>query len=298
VSENFADRLHAAIEQKGSPVCVGVDPTYDRLPAPFRLEPAGKSEKIDAIERYCLELLDIVAPIVPAVKPQSAYFEAYGSAGVRTYFKVVREARRLGLMVIGDVKRNDIGSTAEAYAAGHLAETDSADAVTINGYLGSDGIDPFVKTAAPTGKGVFVLVRTSNPSGAQVQDFAGADGKKLYEHVAERVAEMGAKAGLVGRCGMSCVGAVVGATWPAEAKRLREIMPQQIFLVPGYGAQGATAADCKASFRKDGTGAIVNASRSVIFAYTQKEYTGMDWKHAVETAAKAFAKDIADAVKG
>ena len=291
--ENFADRLMQAIAAKGSPVCVGVDPVFEKLPAELRPADASESQKLAAIRSYCLTLLDVVAPIVPAVKPQSAYFEAYGAAGASLYFEVVREARNRGLLVIGDVKRNDIGSTAQAYAAGHLGRADSADAVTVNGYLGTDGIDPFVQTAAATGRGLFVLVRTSNPSGAVVQDFADAAGRKLYEHVADQVRAIGEKPALVGRCGFSCVGAVVGATWPQEARALRERMPQQIFLVPGFGAQGATAEDCAASFRADGTGAIVNASRSVIFAFADKKYNSVGWKQAIGSAAREFADQIA-----
>lgn len=292
--ENFADRLLQAVAQKGSPVCVGVDPVYEKLPASLRLHPqASEDQKLAALREYCMALLELVAPAVPAVKPQSAYFEALGPAGVALYCDVVARAGELGLLVIGDVKRNDIGSTAQAYAAGHLARPHSADAVTVNGYLGADGIAPFVDVAAPLSKGLFVLVRTSNPSGAVVQDFADAAGQKLYEHMAAQVRQIGQRADLVGECGYSCVGAVVGATWPAEARRLRELMPQQIFLVPGFGAQGATAEDCAASFKADGTGAIVNASRSVIFAYADKKYAGMDWKKAIEQAAGDFAAQIA-----
>jgi orotidine-5'-phosphate decarboxylase len=198
----------------------------------------------------------------------------------------VQYARQLGLLVIGDVKRNDIGSTAQAYAAGHLLADASPDAITVNGYLGGDGIAPFVQSACQTGKGIFVLVRTSNPSAQAVQDIASADGKKVYQHVAEMVAKIGSEAHLVGQAGYSCVGAVVGATYPQE----------QIFLVPGYGAQGGTAKDCAASFKADGTGGIVNASRSVIFAYNDQKHAGKDWKQAIADAAKDFAADIAQAV--
>ena len=291
MSEHFTDRLLAAIKQKGSPVCVGLDPRADRLP-----EPLGGGEAAANIRTFCMEVLEIVAPIVPAVKPQSAYFEALGPAGVAAYFEVVRHARRLGLIVIGDVKRNDIGSTAEAYAAGHLAGDDAPDAITVNGYFGADGLTPFVQAARQNNKGVFVLVRTSNPSAGEVQDFADAGGKKLYEHIAEQIAAMGSEPELVGRSGYSLLGAVVGATWPDEARQLRELMPQQLFLVPGYGAQGAGAEDCAAAFKADGTGAIVNASRSVIYAFSSKKYARADWKEAIAQAAKAFADDIRSAL--
>jgi orotidine-5'-phosphate decarboxylase len=230
------------------------------------------------------------------VKPQSAHFEHYGSEGVAAYYQVVRHARQLGLIVIGDVKRGDIGSTAKMYAGGHLTLPDSPDAITVNGYFGADGLAPFVEAAAGAGKGIFVLVRTSNPSAVAIQDFADAAGTKLYEHVAAQVAEIGAGEGLIGASGYSCVGAVVGATYPDDARRLRGLMPRQMFLVPGYGAQGATAQSCSAAFKDDGTGAIVSASRSVIYAYEKSEFAGLDWREAIAAAAKAFADDVRQAV--
>ena len=293
MGEHFADRLLAAVDEKAAPVCVGIDPVFERLPETLR---AGRASRLEAVEAFCNEVLEIVSPIAPAVKPQSAYFEQLGPQGVALYFRVIAEARRRGLIVIGDAKRGDIGATAEAYAAAHLAADEAPDAVTVNGYFGADGINPFVRTAAGTGRGVFVLVRTSNPSAATVQDFADAAGKKLYEHVAEAVSAIGGGEGLIGRSGYSCVGAVVGATWPEEAGRLRQAMPQQLFLVPGYGAQGASAADCTAAFKTNGTGAIVNASRSVIYAYQDEPQAGTDWRQAVEAAARAFARDIAGAL--
>jgi orotidine-5'-phosphate decarboxylase len=294
--QNFADRLLEAIDEKGSPVCVGLDPVYDRLPAALKRDGADEAAQIEAIRIFCLGVLEAIAPHVPAVKPQSAYFEAYRGPGAQLYFDMVAEARRLGLLVIGDIKRNDIGSTAAAYAAGHLGAQDSADAVTVNGYLGADGIEPFAAKARDTGRGLFVLVRTSNPSASQLQDIADASGTKLFEHAADMVAGLGEGEGLIGQRGYSSVGAVVGATWPQEAKMLRERMARQIFLVPGYGAQGASAADCAASFKADGTGAIVNASRSVLQAHASKQYARLDWPQAIERAAKAFAADIAQAV--
>ena len=296
MSENFTDRLLAAIDEKGSPVCVGLDPRFDHLPDPLRTGAADAAAELDAIGKFCRQVLEIVAPAAAAVKMQSAFFEVYRRDGVGLYFDLVLQAKQLGLIVIGDLKRNDIGSTAAAYAAAHLAGPDTPDAITVNGYLGADGIRPFCDVARRDGKGVFVLVRTSNRSAAEVQDFTGADGKKFYEHIAAQVAKIGAAKELRGQRGYSCLGAVVGATYPDEARCLRRIMPQQLFLVPGYGAQGATAEDCAAAFKADGTGAVVNASRSVIFAHQRDEYAGMDWKQAIESAAKAFAEDIRKAV--
>jgi orotidine-5'-phosphate decarboxylase len=294
VPENFADRLLGAIDEKGSPICVGLDPAFDRLPETLRAEYSDKP--LAGIGEFCREVLRIVAGIVPAVKPQIAYFEAYRSEGVKLYFDLVREARELGLIVIGDIKRSDIGSTAKAYAAAHLSGSSAPDAVTVNGYLGTDGITPFAEVAAAEGKGIFVLVRTSNPSAAQTQDFTDAEGWKFYERMAQQVALLGDAKDLTGRRGYSAVGAVVGATYPDEARRLRQIAPHQLFLLPGYGAQGATAADCAAAFKPDGTGGIVNASRSVIYAHQRAEYKDLDWKEAIASAARAFAEDIRNAV--
>lgn len=297
--EHFVDRLTAAIAEKRAPVCVGVDPLYERLPEALAAEADGPQARLEAMRQFCQGVIEEVAPHVPAVKVQSAYFEAYGADGVALYEHVVGYARHQGLIVIGDVKRNDIGSTAGAYARGHLAgrpgsgsDAGVADAVTVNPYFGIDGIQPFLDVAAETGRGVFALVRTSNPSAAEVQDLADAGGQKVYQHVADRLAEWGDGEGLCGQSGWSLLGAVVGATWPAEAAELRKRMPRQVFLVPGYGAQGASAADCAAAFEAGG-GAIVNASRSVLYAAPQ---AGDTWRSAVGRAARAFAADIRQAV--
>jgi orotidine-5'-phosphate decarboxylase len=300
---NFADDLLAAIEEKGSPVCVGLDPVWDRLPKEYQKDTPEEAQRVGPIGAFCREVIEIVAPFVPAVKLQSACFERYGPEGVDLFRQIVSAAQERDLVVIGDVKRSDIASTAQAYAEGHLrglalrsgATPGVPDAITVSPYFGTDGLQPFVDLAAEEDRGVFILVRTSNPSAKEVQDIADASGKKVYEHVAAMVARLGDGEDLVGDRGYSCVGAVVGATYPDEARRLRELMPRQIFLVPGYGAQGASAADCAASF-KNGEGAIVNASRSVIYAYQDKASAGMDWKKVVEAAARSFAEEIRKAV--
>ena len=297
MTTHFADRLHDRISACRAPVCVGIDPRYDKLPPALQTAGADPAGQVACIRRFCDGVLEAVAGIVPVVKPQIAYFEAHRGPGVQLYYDVVRRARQLGLLVIGDAKRNDIGSTAEAYAEGHLTGEDDVDALTVNGYLGADGLEPFIEAARTNGRGLFVLVRTSNPSAAAVQDFRDRDGMYFYERMADCVAALGAREGLIGRCGYSLVGAVVGATWPDEARRLRQRMPQQVVLVPGYGAQGATASDCAASFRDDGTGAIVNASRSVIYAHSRKEYAGLDWQAAVAKAAEEFAADLRQATQ-
>jgi orotidine-5'-phosphate decarboxylase len=304
MDRNFADELLDAIAEKGSPVCVGLDPVFEKLPETLRRDTPEEVEQVEMLEEFCEGVLEAVAPFVPAVKIQSAYFERYGPAGVGLYNRMIARAIDMDLLVIGDVKRNDIGPTAQAYAQGHLRALqtsigptpDVANAITVNGYFGADGLTPFIDMAAAESRGVFVLVRTSNPSAGQVQDFADANGSKLYEHVARLVARIGDGEGLVGESGYSCVGAVVGATWPDQARQLREIMPRQIFLVPGFGAQGATADDCAASFKADGTGAIVNSSRGVIFAFWQERFASVDWKQAVAVAAEEFAAQIRKAV--
>jgi len=282
----------AAIARKRAPVCVGLDPVYDRLPSSLREEFGG--DQVGAIREFCCQVLLLIEPIVPAVKIQSAYFEIHRRAGVGLYYDLVAFAREIGLIVIGDVKRGDIGSTAEAYARAHVGGENCPDAITVNGYLGSDGLFPFIDAGKDQGRGVFVLVRTSNPSGALVQDFLNAEGRKFYEHMADQVAAIGGADELIGSSGYSRVGAVVGATYPREARELRSIMPRQIFLVPGYGAQGATASDCAAAFKSDGTGAIVNASRSITYAYDKQPEVG--WREAIEQAAKGFASDLASTV--
>jgi len=302
--KHFADRLLEAIRRKGSPVCVGLDPLLERLPAD--LAPGGDPARAGddpaaaaaLLERFCREVIDAVADIVPAVKPQVAHFERYGGAGMSAYHQVIRTARQAGLIVIADVKRGDIGSTAEQYAAAYLNRPDGPDALTVNGYFGADGLRPFVEAARAGGNGLFVLVRTSNPSAGDVQDFTDPAGKTLFQHAAECVARLGEAGELIGARGYSLVGAVVAATYPQEARLLREIMPQQLFLVPGYGAQGAGAEDCAAAFKPDGTGAIVNASRSVIYAFRRPGQVEADWKAAVREAARAFAGDIARALGG
>ncbi len=300
---HFADTLLDQITYKGSPVCVGLDPVYEKLPAEFRTCEATLGQKAEAVGEFCRQVIMAVAPYVPAVKPQIAYFEKYGYIGVREYYRVVAAAAAADLVVIGDVKRGDIGSTAEAYADAHLgswsnndtAPARSPDAITVNGYFGEDGVEPFISTAAKNGKGLFVLVRTSNPGGAAVQDFAGPSGRQFFLHMAELVAKWGQREELIGKSGYSCVGAVVGATYPQEASQLRTIMKRQFFLVPGYGAQGASAKDCAAAFDDRGRGAIVNASRSIIYAFAKNK--DVDWRKAVAKAASEFARDIAEAVR-
>ena len=306
MSVNFADRLIGAIEKKGSPICVGIDPILASMPDPvFRggrdKAAAGDPQAaIDAIFDFTTRVLRIVAPHVPCVKFQSAYFEQYHWDGVEAYFNLIQEASELGLIVIGDVKRGDIGSTASAYAAGHLADANLAasdelgipDAITVNPMLGLDTLEPFVNTAGEFGKGLFVLVRTSNPGSAELQDVKLADGRTWSEMLAERLAPVADK--LVGGRGWSSVGAVVGATQTHTMISLRQRLPRSIFLLPGYGTQGATAEMTRHAFR-DSLGALVSASRSILYAHkdarTAATY-GPDWEKCVEGAVVEMKKDL------
>jgi orotidine-5'-phosphate decarboxylase len=295
MADLFPDRLVEAIEAKQTPVCVGIDPVYEMLPdavaGPGAKRNANDSEAaIDAIFAFTIDVLRIVAPLVPVVKFQSAYFERYLWEGVEAYYDLVQEAKELGLLVIGDVKRGDIGPTSAAYAAGHLSdppfdqmeERTAPDAITVNPMLGIDTLEPFVKTARDDGKGLFVLVRTSNPGSAALQDVKLEDGRTWSEMLADQLQPIAAKEGLVGEKGWSALGAVVGATQTHTMESLRKRLPQSIFLLPGYGTQGATADMTKAAFR-DGQGAIVSASRSILYAHRDPAWAGeSDWKRCVE----------------
>lgn len=283
-----ADRLIAACRSKGAPVCVGLDPVVTKLP-----DVLGGLDPVVAIERFCLEIIDAVAEHVPAIKPQIACFERYGSAGYAVYERVVTAGREAGLFVVGDAKRGDIGTSSAHYASGLLAgEEDGAvgcDALTVNTYLGTDGVEPFVKAAAATGRGLFALVRTSNSGGNKLQGAKLEDGRTVAESVADMVADMGC--GHLGEHGYSLLGAVVGATQTQDVISLRQRMPQQIFLVPGFGAQGGSAEDVRACFKPDGTGALITASRSVIYAYNPADE---DWTAAVAKAAVDLRGQIRD----
>ena len=305
MDEIFSDRLLAAIEAKGSPICVGIDPIFEMLPdaiAGDAKERNGNDAEaaIDAIFTFTTTLLRLIAPHVPIVKFQSAYFERYLWEGVEAYYSLIQEAAELGLLVIGDVKRGDIGSTASAYAAAHLADPTFdehedivvPDAITVNPMLGLDTLEPFITTARTFGKGLFVLVRTSNPGSADFQDAKLADGRTWSEMLADRLAAVAAQTGLVGNRGYSAVGAVVGATQEHTISSLRKRLPQSIFLLPGYGTQGATAQMTQAAF-KDGRGAIISASRSILYAHREPKYAGLPWEGAVERAVLDMKHDIA-----
>jgi orotidine-5'-phosphate decarboxylase len=289
---HFADRLAAAVRSKGTVLCVGLDPRWEQLPEELRRRHGEVSlaSVAAAYEELCLRVLDVVAPLVPLVKPQSAFFEACGPAGLAVLQRVLGRARALGLVTILDSKRNDIASTAEAYAeaafdgiaiGGRRFPVWDADAVTVNAYLGREGVEPFLQCARRSGRGVFVLVRTSNPGAGQFQDLPCA-GKPLFHHVAQAVQQWTREN--LGACGLGDVGAVVGATHPAELATVRQLLPQAWFLIPGYGTQGGTAADVEAGFRVDGLGAVVNSSRGITASFPPTE---LHWQAAVERATRA-----------
>ena len=249
LDNHFADRLAAAVTRLASPVCVGLDPRWKQLPESLRRDGGNSWQAMaEAYARFCNGVCDVVAPLVPVVKVQAAFFEELGPAGMTAMGQVIAHAREQGLLVIVDGKRNDIGSTAEAYARAYLGREESAwgaDALTVSPYLGDDSLQPFSDIAIARGAGIFVLVKTSNPGGGMLQD-AKTDGGTLYQRVAAGVEEMAR--GCQGDCGYGCVGAVVGATYPQQLAELRADMPHTWFLVPGYGSQGGTAADVVAGF--------------------------------------------------
>lgn len=290
----FGDRLVDAIRAKNSRVVVGLDPRIENLPEEFQHGIRKDVERATAaVVRWAERIIDVIAPHAVAIKPQIAFYELLGPWGVAAYYAVCKGARKKGLIVIGDVKRGDVPDTAKAYATAHLESFD-CDAITINPYLGSDAVAPFLEAARKNDAGLFVLVKTSNPGSADVQDLRLADGRPLYEAIAERVAGWGRE--MTGKSGYSSVGAVVGATHPQQAEALRKILPNAFFLVPGYGAQGATAADVKVCFNADKLGAVVSASRSIIFAHEKAK--GVEWTKAAEDAVVRMKADINGALEG
>jgi orotidine-5'-phosphate decarboxylase len=305
MSTPFATRLHAAIRHKRTPALVGLDPRLDWLPEEVLSRARKEHDDPQAVaaaafEEFCVRIIDVVAPLVPAVKPQTAFFEEHGPDGCLALARVLRYARAQGLIAICDAKRGDIGSTAEAYARAYLAGEDphaapwAADALTVNPYLGSDTLEPFVQVARERGAGVYVLVRTSNPGARLFQD-RSTNGETVYQAVAAAVEQFASQA--VDNDGYGCVGAVVGATYPAELVELRRRMPHAPLLVPGYGSQGGTSADVAGAFDRHGLGAVVNNSRGINFAYRSgpfaNQFPPQQWEAAVEAATKQMIADLA-----
>lgn len=303
----FVDSLIEKIKELNNPTVAGLDPRLEYIPAEIR-ETAFKQHgtnlkgAAEAILEFNRRLIDALQDVVPAVKPQLAYYEIYGYEGVRVFSETVRYAQEKGLLVIADGKRNDIGSTAEAYSSAFLGKVTlspeieispfGVDALTVNPYLGYDGIKPFIDCCSKQGKGIFILVKTSNKSSGQLQDVLTNHGRSIYELVAELVETWGKN--LQGSYGYSSIGAVVGATYPNQAKILRKIMRSAYFLVPGYGAQGGTARDVVHAFNPDGLGAIVNASRSIMCAWQSEQWKEQYQENKFDEAARAEALRMRD----
>ncbi|RKW49576.1 MAG: orotidine-5'-phosphate decarboxylase [Lachnospiraceae bacterium] len=295
-------KLIEKIKQTNAPICVGLDPLISHIPDYIldeKIKKYGKSTKAvaEAFYDFNMAIIDKTFDLIPAVKPQIAMYEEFGIDGMIAYKNTVDYAKSKGLLVIGDAKRGDIGSTSLAYAKAHIGVSEilgeklsgfDTDFVTVNPYLGTDGIKPFIDVCNSEDKGIFVLVKTSNPSSGEFQD-RQIDGTPLYELVAKKTCEWG-ELSMDGE--YSNVGAVVGATYPKMSAILREKMPHTFFLVPGYGAQGATAEDLKPCFNKDGLGAIVNSSRGIIAAYKQEKYASLDFANASRAAVKDMIADI------
>lgn len=295
------DRLIEKVIQCKNHTVVGLDPRLDYVPETMRQEAMEGAKSFSegiakAFLAYNKALIDNLYDIVPAVKPQIAFYEQYGVEGYRCFQQTCEYSASKGLVVIGDIKRGDIGTTAEAYSEAYLGDKEhsiTTDMVTVNPYLGTDSLEPFIKDCSQNGKGIFVLVKTSNKSSGDIQDLI-CNGKTIYEHVAELVVKLGAP--YIGGHGYNFVGAVVGATYKDEAAKLRDIMKNTYFLVPGYGAQGGTAEDVVACFNQDGLGAIVNSSRGIIAAHRSKEYSSRfaekDFAAAAREAALRMRDDI------
>lgn len=298
------NQLIEKIQKTKAPVCVGLDPMLDYIPKHLvdrSFHEFGETLKgaADAIWQFNKEIVDYTYDLIPSVKPQIAMYEQFGLEGLAVYQRTVDYCQKKGLLVIGDIKRGDIGSTSSAYAAGHIGHVTvgknrfagfGTEFITVNPYFGTDGIKPFVDVCSQEDKGLFILVKTSNPSSGEFQDQL-VNQRPLYELVAEKVVEWG-KLSMDGT--YSNVGAVVGATYPEMSRILRALMPRTYFLVPGYGAQGGTAADLKACFNEDGLGAIVNSSRGIIAAYKQEKYKRFGAEHFAEASRQAVIDMAAD----
>ena len=300
-------KLVEKIKKTHAPICVGLDPMLSYIPAHILKKAYGEFGETlegaaEAVWQYNKAIVDATFDLIPAVKPQSAMYEQFGVEGLKAFQKTVDYCREKGLIVIGDVKRGDIGSTSAAYATGHLGAVKvgsktypafNEDFITVNPYLGTDGVKPFIDVCKEEKKGIFILVKTSNPSSGEFQDRL-IDGRPLYEWVGEMVAKWGS--GHMGE-DYSYVGAVVGATYPEMGKALRQIMPKSFILVPGYGAQGGKGADLKHFFHEDGLGAIVNSSRGIIAAYKQEAYSRFGGEHFAD-ASRAAVLDMINDIKG
>lgn len=297
------DKLIDRIVEMQNPTCVGLDTSFDYLPEEMREGMATFEGVSEAIIEFNMNIVDKVCDVVPAVKVQVAYYEMYGFEGLRAFDYTVNYAKGRGMFVIADCKRNDIGSTAGCYSKAYLGATDvngkkiqafPADMLTVNGYLGTDGIAPFVGDCKANDKGIFVLVKTSNPSSGELQNLKLENGEAVYERMGDLVAEWGKDC--VGEYGYSDVGAVVGATHPEEAANLRKRLKNTFFLIPGYGAQGANAQMLDCCFDQRGLGGIVNNSRGILCAYKKPQYSGMNYAEAARAACIDMQQDLASVI--
>lgn len=297
------DKLIDRIVEMQNPACVGLDTSFDYLPEEMREGMATFEGVSEAIVEFNMNIIDKVCDVVPAVKVQVAYYEMYGFEGLRAFDYTVNYAKGRGMYVIADCKRNDIGSTAGCYSKAYLGATDvngkkiqafPSDMLTVNGYLGTDGVVPFVEDCKANDKGIFVLVKTSNPSSGELQNLKLENGEAVYERMGDLVAEWGKDC--VGEYGYSDVGAVVGATHPEEAANLRKRLKNTFFLIPGYGAQGANAQMLACCFDQRGLGGIVNNSRGILCAYKKPQYSGMNYAEAARAACTDMQQDLASVI--
>lgn len=301
----IVDKLIDKIKEYDNPTVAGIDTSFDYLPEDMRAGVKDFKGAAEAILAFNKKIIDNICDIVPCVKVQIAYYEMYGIEGMLAFAETLRYASEKGMFVMTDAKRNDIGATAECYAKAYLGETQvgegsytafDSDFLTVNGYLGSDGIKPFLNWMDKRDKGIFVLVKTSNKSSGELQDLKLENGKTVYEYMGSLVEGWGKES--IGKYGYSAVGAVVGATHPAQAEILRREMPHTFFLIPGYGAQGGKADDLKVCFGEDGLGGIVNSSRGILCAYKQEKYAGMTFDAAARQACVDMKNDLNRAIKG
>jgi orotidine-5'-phosphate decarboxylase len=288
----FGDRVAEAVDRKRTQLVVGLDPRPELLPVELRGGAhAGRSGAADACSRFCVGLIDAVAPYVVGAKVQLAFFEALGADGIHAFEEVCAYARHAGLLVLADGKRADLGPSARAYAEAYLEKRDGSepivDALTANPYLGSDSLEPLISACRRSGTGLFCLVKTSNGGSADIQELVLSDGRRLWHHVAALVSDWGAD--LVGERGLSSVGAVIGATYPRAIGEARRLMPQAIMLLPGIGAQGATPADVARAFTSGPASALVPVSRAVIYAF---RVTGADWRKAAAAEAARLRHEV------
>lgn len=297
------DTLIDKIREYKNPTVVGLDTNFDYLPDDMKDGISSFKDAADAVLAFNKKIIDAIYDIVPCVKVQIAYYEMYGVEGMRAFFETLRYASSKGMLVMTDAKRNDIGATAECYAKAFLGETKvnesvgsafDSDFLTVNAYLGTDGVKPFLDWMKKRDKGIFVLVKTSNRSSGELQDMLLQNGKTVYEYMGSLVEMWGGE--YIGRYGYSSVGAVVGATHPKQAEILRREMPHTFFLIPGYGAQGGKAEDLKVCFDKDGNGGIVNSSRGILCAYKQEKYSGMNFEKAARQACIDMRNDLNAAI--